>query len=695
MAATQQAPLTRRIEVDSDVLEVTPLGAGAEVGRSCCVVRFRGKVVMFDCGIHPAHSGMSTLPYFDNINPAEVDLLLITHFHLDHSGSVPYFMNRTEFKGKVFMTHPTRPICRLLWHDYARVSKIAAEDQIFQASDIDQIMDRIELIGFHEERQFRGIKFSCFRAGHVLGAAMFMINIGGIRVLYTGDYSREKDRHLPMAEIPQVRVHVLIVESTYGVQTHEPREQRERRLTNSVHQIVRAGGKCLMPVFALGRAQELLLILEDYWSRNSDLHDIPIYYNSPMAAKCLRIFETYTGMCSESVQEQANRCQNPWALKYIKNMPERHQFLNQDAEPGACVVLAAPGMLQSGASRELFEAWAPDKRNGVIVTGYSVNGTLAHELKNEPENVTLSDGRKVNVRATIKFITFSAHSDYGQTSEFIRRLKANVVVLMHGEESEMGRMKTKLLEEYPDLNVCAPQNCQTIALKVPPDCSADIIGKLAEEVNTAKRGKTTEISGLLVEDISGARTLLDPEELTTYTTLSACKLQQCQRFTFAHSLAVLGRALRETYDEIVVSDGCLVVCDCVRVSLEQQILSITWDTSPVADLVADSIAITAIDIARLPVAVQLQQQQQQQDQEAAEHAREMRLFRVLCTYLQQEFGPLTLDEDRQTVSFQMDGNKVAVDFPARAVTSNNEALCERVRLCLRRCETPMRPLAPF
>merc|ERR1719507_1285023 len=246
----------------------------------------------------------------------------------------------------------------------------------------------------------------------------------------------------------------------------------------------------------------------------------------------------------------------------------------------------------------------------------------------------------------------------------------------------MVRMRSKLREEYPDLNVCAPQNCQTVALRVPPDCSADLIGKLAEEVNNAKRGKTTEVSGLLVEDISGSRTLLDPEELTTYTTLSACKLQQCQRFTFTHSLAALGRALRETYDEVTVSDSCLLVCDCVRVSLEQQILNITWDTFPVADLVADSVAITAIDMARLPVAVQLQQQQQ--DQEASEHAREVRLFRVMCTYLQQEFGPLTLDEDKQTVGFQMDGNKVAVDFPARAVTCDSEALRERVRLCLRR-----------
>ncbi|OLQ04700.1 Cleavage and polyadenylation specificity factor 73 [Symbiodinium microadriaticum] len=180
--------------------------------------------------------------------------------------------------------------------------------------------------------------------------------------------------------------------------------------------------------------------------RNSDLHEIPIFYNSPMATKCLRIFETYTNMCSVSVQEQANRCNNPWVLKYIQNMPDRHSFAAAEAEIGACVVLAAPGMLQSGASRELFESWAPDKKNGVIVTGYSVPGTLAHELKSDPEAVTLNDGRKVNVRATVKFMSFSAHSDYNQTSEFIRQLKANVVVLVHGEEHEMGRMRNKLRE---------------------------------------------------------------------------------------------------------------------------------------------------------------------------------------------------------------------------------------------------------
>merc|ERR1719188_2366294 len=194
--------------------------------------------------------------------------------------------------------------------------------------------------------------------------------------------------------------------------------------------------------------------------------------------------------------------------------------------------------MQSGASRELFEMWAPDKKNGIIVSGYSVNGTLAHDLKSEPDSVTLNDGRKVAVRATVKFISFSAHSDYNQTSEFIRKLKANVVVLVHGEEHEMGRMRTKLKEEYPDLNVCAPQNCQTVALRVPPDRSAEAAGRLVEELALCKKART-EVSGVLVEDPTGSRTLLSPEELGSFTALSACQVEQCQRFKFPHDLAIL------------------------------------------------------------------------------------------------------------------------------------------------------------
>jgi len=327
-------------------------------------------------------------------------------------------------------------------------------------------------------------------------------------------------------------------------------------------------------------------------------------------------------------------------------------------------------------------------------------------LKAEPESLAVADGRKVAVRATIKFISFSAHSDYNQTSDFIKRLKANVVVLVHGEEYEMGRMRTKLKEDYPELKVLAPQNCMTVELRVPPDRMADAVGVLADELSAAASAKRSKKdapqeddgsvgiaagqAGLLVEDAAGTRLLLSPEDLASFTTLSACKVEQCQRFAFTHNLATLGRALRETYDDVeVTADGCLSVCDCVLVSLQKQVLSVVWQASPVADLIADSVSFTAIELTRSPSVIQALQSPEEMD------VAEARLFRVLCAYLQQEYGELTVDDAAETVKFEVDGSQVIVDLPSRDVACDAEALRERVKLSLRRCETSLRPVAPF
>ena len=172
----------RLLEIQGDVMEITPLGAGQEVGRSCVLMKFRGKQIMFDCGIHPAFTGVASLPFFDHIpDIGQIDLCLVTHFHLDHSGAVPYLIGRTDFKGRIFMTHPTKPICKLLWQDFSRVSRIAAEEHIYSRADIDQAMTVIERSTFHETVTLPcGISFTAYRAGHVLGAAMYVVEIAGV-----------------------------------------------------------------------------------------------------------------------------------------------------------------------------------------------------------------------------------------------------------------------------------------------------------------------------------------------------------------------------------------------------------------------------------------------------------------------------------------------------------------------------------
>ena len=143
----------------ANTMEITPLGAGQEVGRSCLVLKYKGKTIMFDCGVHPAYSGLVALPYFDSVDPSEVDLLLVTHFHIDHSAALPYFLFKTNFKGRVFMTHSTKAIYRLMLADFARVGRAATEEQIFDENDLQRSMERIEVLDYHQEVEACGVRF--------------------------------------------------------------------------------------------------------------------------------------------------------------------------------------------------------------------------------------------------------------------------------------------------------------------------------------------------------------------------------------------------------------------------------------------------------------------------------------------------------------------------------------------------------
>lgn len=145
------------------------------------------------------------------------------------------------------------------------------------------------------------------------------------------------------AELPtNVHVDVLICESTYGVQSHEPRLEREHRFTSLVHDIVKRNGRCLLPVFALGRAQELLLILDEYWTRHASLHSTPIYFASSLAKKCMAVYQTYINMMNDKIRREFEREKNPFIFRFVGNLKGMESF----EDSGPCVMMASPGMLQ-------------------------------------------------------------------------------------------------------------------------------------------------------------------------------------------------------------------------------------------------------------------------------------------------------------------------------------------------------------
>ncbi|XP_067928794.1 cleavage and polyadenylation specificity factor subunit 3-like isoform X2 [Watersipora subatra] len=585
MAAVSRKAKDQQLE--SDILSIMPLGAGQEVGRSCHLLTFKDKKVMLDCGIHPGMKGLESLPYTDLVDLHDIDILLISHFHLDHAGALPWFLAKTQFKGRVFMTHATKAIYRMLLSDFVKVSNISSETMLYTDQDIEASMERIEAIDFHAETEVNGIKFWCYQAGHVLGAAMFMIEIAGVKTLYTGDFSRQEDRHLMAAEIPSVKPDVLIMEATYGTHIHEDREKREARFTSLITDIVKRGGRCLIPVFALGRAQELLLILDEYWAAHPELHDVPIYYASSLAKKCMSVYQTYINAMNSKIQKQIT-ISNPFDFKHISYLKSIDHF----EDLGPSVVMASPGMMQSGLSRELFEDWCVEKRNGTIIAGYCVEGTLAKKILSEPEEIETMSGQKLPLRCSVDYISFSAHTDYEQTSEFVRTLKPPHVVLVHGEHNEMMRLKAALIREYEEndetLQIYSPAIGESVPLHFRGEKMAKVVGSLAVK----KPGHAQTLSGVLVKR-NFAYHILSPSDISSYTELSTSTVMQRQSVAYTGSTSLLEFQLSQLAGDIetikIDDKKFLKVFKDITVKIDPKMIVLEWESSPVNDMFADAV----------------------------------------------------------------------------------------------------------
>ncbi|KAK4989846.1 endoribonuclease ysh1 [Elasticomyces elasticus] len=575
----------------SDELVFVCLGGGNEVGRSCHIVQYKGKTVMLDAGIHPAYDGLAALPFYDEFDLSTVDLLLITHFHMDHAASLPYVLAKTNFKGRVFMTHPTKAIYKWLMQDSVRVQNTHTSSEqvppLFTESDILSTLPLITTISYHTTHTHAGIRVTPLPAGHVLGACMYLIEIAGLSILFTGDYSREHDRHLIPASVPKgTKVDVLITESTFGVSSHVPRLERETALMKSITGILNRGGRVLMPVFAIGRAQELLLILEDYWSRHPEFRKYPIYYASNLAKKCMLVYQTYIDAMNDNIRNmfqdrlkiaETNAADDdkgvspagPWDFRFIRALRSLDRF----DDLGGCVMLASPGMMQTGTSRALLERWAPDPKNGVVITGYSVEGTMAKMIMNEPESIqavmtartggrVIGQGRRgeagekvlIPRRCTVQEYSFAAHVDGVENREFIEEVAAPVVILVHGEKHNMMRLKSKLLSLNADkpesqrTKVFSPANCEELRIPFRQDKIVKVVGRLASQIQLPSPPTSPEkgedigeerkavaeqvVSGVLVQN-DFKLSLMAPEDLREYAGLTMTTVLCRQRLTLS------------------------------------------------------------------------------------------------------------------------------------------------------------------
>jgi len=715
-----------------EMLEIIPLGAGSEVGRSCVIAKYKGKTLMFDCGVHPGYAGISSLPYFDEIDLSEVDALLVTHFHLDHCAAVPFLVGRTDFRGRIFMTHPTKAIYSMLMGDFVRLQKGAdPNDVLFNDKDLQASLDKIEVVDFHQEVDVDGVKVTPYRAGHVLGACMFNVDIGGLRVLYTGDYSRTADRHLPAADVPAIPPHVVIVESTYGVSPHSPREEREIRFTEKVQSILRRGGRVLLPVVALGRAQELLLILEDFWKQNPEMQRVPIYQASALARKAMTIYQTYINVLNADMKAAFEEA-NPFVFNHVKHVSKASEL----DDVGPCVVLATPSMLQSGLSRELFESWCEDPKNGVIIADFAVQGTLAREILSDVKKVTARNGQELQLNMSVDAISFSAHADYPQTQHFLDTLAPPHVILVHGEAGEMSRLKraldAKAAADDKTMNVYTPKNCQPVEIIHKGESIAKIAGVLAER--DVEEGD--HVQGVLVQKDFGTM-LLAPEDVNNYTKLRTSLVTQRQLVPTKVPLATLRFALEALFEglhtvttlvaeedddadagtkgddakvaekkprakkakkeiteieggedkfDVSKADGLSINNDMVTVRKRfaddvtgAEHVVIEWNSDPLTDMIVDATLSAILQLESEPEGLKeaeagLRDAIKDKDTDEEEKWR----LKVVAAMLTAQFAQPVVNVKKAQLTLNIDGVEAVIDYRTRTVMCDNEALKQRL-----------------
>ncbi|XP_010527804.1 PREDICTED: cleavage and polyadenylation specificity factor subunit 3-II isoform X2 [Tarenaya hassleriana] len=326
--------------------------------------------------------------------------------------------------------------------DYRRVMvDRRGEEELFTTDHITNCMKKVIALDLKQTVQVdQDLQIRAYYAGHVLGAVMIYAKVGDAAIVYTGDYNMTPDRHLGAAKIDRLHLDLLITESTYATTVRDSKYAREREFLQAVHKCVAGGGKALIPSFALGRAQELCMLLDDYWERMNI--KVPIYFSAGLTIQANMYYKMLLSWTSQKVKEKCAG-HNPFDFKNVRDF--ERSFIHA---PGPCVLFATPGMLSGGFSLEVFKHWAPSPSNLIALPGYCVAGTIGHKLMSgKPTKINLDKDTQIDVRCQIHQVSFSPHTDAKGIMDLTKFLSPRHAVLVHGEKPSMMSLKEKISSE--------------------------------------------------------------------------------------------------------------------------------------------------------------------------------------------------------------------------------------------------------
>jgi len=440
-------------------VEYIPLGGAGEVGASCGILRIGDWRLLIDAGMRPAaRAGQDRLPALDRLTAAPPDAILVTHAHIDHTGTLP-LVSEMFPAAPIYCTETTLLLTRLLLADSVRVMEAEhlaqeGETPLYTAEVVERTLARVRPVEWGQPvapLPDPAITVRFLHAGHIAGAAMLLIDTPAGRVLHLGDYSVTAQRTLHGMDVRGLpQADAVITEGTYGDAIHANRTEQERALVATVARVVGRGGRALLPAFAVGRAQEVALILRAARS-TGELPPVPIHLDGMVRGVC-DLYQAQVHDLNPRLQNYVRNARRPLFADpslavYAVTAGRRRQLLN---DPGAAIVISSSGMMTGGPAPLYARAFAADEKSAIVFSGYQDDESPGAALLRARQGTTVTLGKEeLTLSCAVERYSLSAHADAGQIEVAVTRARPRVTVLVHGEPDTLRALAKRVARHHP------------------------------------------------------------------------------------------------------------------------------------------------------------------------------------------------------------------------------------------------------
>jgi len=461
-------------EKKNEWIRVSYLGGGRQVGRSCLFLQTPESRVLLDCGINVA-SDDKAYPYLEapEFNIEQLDAIIVSHSHLDHSGFVPYLF-KYGYRGPVYCSEPTRDVMALLAIDFIKIQRSEGKDPVYDAEDIKEMVKHTITLNYDEVTDVTpDVRITLYNAGHILGSSMVHLHVGnGLHnLLYTGDMKYGKTMLLEPAVTQFPRLETLMIEATYGSKEDvlPVRSKQEDECKKVIQETIKRGGKVLIPVLGSGRAQEVMVLIETMIRRGL-MDKIPVYIDG-MVWDITAIHTAYPEYLNNSVRRLIfHKDQNPFLADFFKRVGSQKERMQVIEDGGPCVIIATSGMLVGGPSVEYLRHLADNPKNSMMFVCYQAEGCLGRRIQRGEQEFNLGTSVKpemLQIKMDVHTIRgFTGHSGRNQLMNFVGKCdpKPKKIIINHGENSKCLDLASSLHKAYR-VETNAPRCLETVRIK--------------------------------------------------------------------------------------------------------------------------------------------------------------------------------------------------------------------------------------